>query len=183
MKERECVCVVLFIIIFSKTQRFSGIKAEDLQASDKVVDLSKAREMMAGFMTPSTILVGHGLENDLKALRLIHVNVADSALIYKHHKGLPFRISLRELTLKHLGKQIQTGDATFGHDPEEDARAALEYVDCLIPPRAKLDRSTDNSPPPRRPLLPLAVLFDVNTWKCPTDRHYFHHLHRTRMYP
>jgi RNA exonuclease 1 len=83
---------------------------------------------MVAMMTPSTILVGHGLENDLKALRLVHLQVADSALLYKHHKGLPFRFSLRDLTLKHLGKHIQSGDATLGHDPEEDARSALELV-------------------------------------------------------
>jgi RNA exonuclease 1 len=105
--------------------RYSGIKEPDMQL-ESIVDLPEARRRMASFMTPQTVLVGHGLENDLKALRLVHLQVADSALIYKHRKGLPFRLSLRELTLTHLGKKIQVEDASLGHDPEEDARAALE---------------------------------------------------------
>ncbi|UZJ52736.1 hypothetical protein CBS101457_002056 [Exobasidium rhododendri] len=108
--------------------RFSGINVGDLQEKESVVDLDEARRKMVAMMTPSTILVGHGLENDLKALRLVHLKVADSALLYRHHKGLPYRFSLRDLTLKHLGKHIQSGDATLGHDPEEDARSALDLV-------------------------------------------------------
>jgi RNA exonuclease 1 len=113
---------------FCSLHRYSGIKEQDLLSSstNAVVDLHEARRKMVAMMTPSTILVGHGLENDLKALRLIHMKVSDSALIYRHHKGLPFRYGLRDLTLKHLGKMIQVGDATHGHDPEEDARSALE---------------------------------------------------------
>lgn len=106
--------------------RYSGIKEEDFAPGKPVVDLEEARRRMVTMMNPHTILVGHGLENDLKALRLVHLQVVDSALIYRHHKGLPFRFGLRDLTLRHLGKHIQDGDATHGHDPEEDARAALE---------------------------------------------------------
>lgn len=95
---------------------------------DSVVDLAEARRKMVALMTPSTILIGHGLENDLKAIRLIHMIIADSALLYQHHKGLPFRFGLRDLTLKHLGRHIQGGDATIGHNAEEDARAALDLV-------------------------------------------------------
>lgn len=79
-------------------------------------------------MSTNTVLIGHGLENDLRAVRLIHMRAADSALLFPHAKGLPFRMSLRELARVHLGRYIQNDDADCGHDAEEDARAALDLV-------------------------------------------------------
>lgn len=105
--------------------RFSGIKESDL-ASNKAVSLSQAREQLAGLMHKDTVLVGHGLENDLAALRLVHGHVVDSVFLFRHQKGLPFRMGLRDLTERKLGKLIQRGNAEQGHDAAEDANAALE---------------------------------------------------------
>jgi RNA exonuclease 1 len=60
----------------------------------------------AAYLTyPVTVLIGHGLENDLKALRLVHPagRVIDTAQLYPHPKGLPYRRALRFLVQEVLG--------------------------------------------------------------------------------
>ena len=41
------------------------------------------------------ILVGHSLENDLKALNMHHSRIIDTALIYPHPRGPPLKSALR----------------------------------------------------------------------------------------
>jgi RNA exonuclease 1 len=55
----------------------------------------------------------------------VHTRIVDSALLFPHGRGLPFRMSLRELAKRHLGLTIQTAGAD-GHSSLEDARIALE---------------------------------------------------------
>jgi len=79
----------------------------------------------------NTFLVGHSLENDLKALRLPHERCIDTALLYPlrvNVQGPPSKSSLRALTARYLQRAIQQSDA--GHDPGEDAVAAMEL--CLL---------------------------------------------------
>jgi RNA exonuclease 1 len=59
--------------------RFSGITQADLDSA--VMDLPQAREAVCAFIGPNTVLVGHGLENDLRALRLLHRRVIDTAVV------------------------------------------------------------------------------------------------------
>ncbi|KAN0065851.1 RNA exonuclease 3 [Thecaphora frezii] len=107
--------------------RFSGIHADEYER-DAVLDLAGVRRAMAQFVSPDTILVGHGLENDLRALRLVHTNVVDTALLFQHPRGPPYRMALRDLTSQHLGKIIQASGAHVGHSSAEDAQMALELV-------------------------------------------------------
>ncbi len=58
-------------------------------------------------ISPATILVGHSLDCDLKALKLIHMNVIDTAALFPHPKGVPFKLSLKSLALEYLQKEIQ----------------------------------------------------------------------------
>ncbi|MCO5573472.1 hypothetical protein L7F22_027243 [Adiantum nelumboides] len=113
--------------ILDYNTRFSGIRASDIP-SEGTGSLEMARKALGNLMNPNTVLIGHGLENDLRAIRLIHTRIVDSVLLFPHRKGLPFRMSLRELALVHLKRHIQTGDETSGHDAEEDARAALDLI-------------------------------------------------------
>ncbi|KAJ4490944.1 ribonuclease H [Lentinula aciculospora] len=81
------------------------------------------------FSTPqlTPILLGHSLESDLKALKIAHSFCVDTALIYSHPRGRPFKPGLAWLTKKWCGREIQArGEG--GHDPEEDARATMELV-------------------------------------------------------
>ncbi|PWN39689.1 ribonuclease H-like protein [Ceraceosorus guamensis] len=110
--------------------RFSGVSAADFEAdaaTEIFPSLGAAQMAVAEFVGPKTVLIGHGLENDLRAMRLVHDRVADTALLFPHSKGLPMRLSLRELAKRHLGILIQIAGAA-GHSSLEDARVAQEIV-------------------------------------------------------
>ena len=59
--------------------RFSGITSDTL--SSALMDLPAVRSAACMFIGPETIIVGHGLENDLRALRLVHDKVIDTAIV------------------------------------------------------------------------------------------------------
>ena len=84
------------------------------------------REVYSLLTTHPTILVGHSLENDLAVLKLVPSNVIDTAVRYIHPTP-GYKHSLRHLTVQYLNRSIQGGERG-GHDPVEDARAALELA-------------------------------------------------------
>lgn len=86
-----------------------------------------ARDLLFELLTPETPLIGHALENDLNAARIIHPSIVDTVLLYPHPRGLPIRFGLKVLMKKHLDRDIQTGGAQ-GHDSMEDAQAAGDLV-------------------------------------------------------
>lgn len=96
----------------------------------KVSSPEAARDLLFSLLSPSTPLIGHGLENDLNAVRIIHPKLIDTVLLYPHRGGLPFRHSLKSLMDVHLNRKIQqeTGPKMLGHDSAEDARAAGDLV-------------------------------------------------------
>lgn len=95
-----------------------------------------ARALLFQHLSPQTPLIGHGLENDLNAVRLIHPMVIDTVLLFPHKAGLPYRNGLKTLMQQHLGKQIQAMKVVDGkmegHDSKEDARAAGELVKLAL---------------------------------------------------
>lgn len=88
--------------------------------------LADVRRDLGKLLPSNAILVGHSLENDLRALRLSHPRVIDTAVCYHHNSGPPYKASLRWLATTHLGRSIQGGES--GHDSTEDARTALDLV-------------------------------------------------------
>ncbi|GAA5978000.1 hypothetical protein JCM11641_004354 [Rhodosporidiobolus odoratus] len=108
--------------------RFSGVQPGDLDRDKAVLDVYGVRAALGQFVDEKTVLVGHGLENDLKALRVVHDRVIDTAILFPHPNGGTWRHSLRNLTKEILGKFIQEGDPTEGHSAQDDASAALELV-------------------------------------------------------
>ncbi|KAI8608829.1 ribonuclease H-like domain-containing protein [Chytriomyces sp. MP71] len=111
-----------------------------------VTDLSTAKYTLSQLhtllasrgITRRTILIGHGLENDLNALRLLHARCIDTAILVpkrapahaEPRPGVVWKHSLRVLVERLLGRRIQTGVQAAGHDSAEDARAAVEV--CLF---------------------------------------------------
>ncbi|KAJ5582488.1 Exonuclease [Penicillium sp. DV-2018c] len=87
---------------------------------------AEARDLLLNLLQPETPLIGHAIENDLNACRIIHPTVIDTVLLYPHPRGLPMRLSLKSLALKHLGRDIQTG--SNGHDSREDSVATGDLV-------------------------------------------------------
>lgn len=89
-----------------------------------------ARALLFSHLSPQTPLVGHGLENDLNATRIIHPTIIDTALLYPHKAGLPYRNGLKMLMHTHLNRHIQVvvNGKMEGHDSKEDANAAGDLV-------------------------------------------------------
>lgn len=95
---------------------------------------AEARSLLFQHLSPQTPLIGHGLENDLNAVRIVHPTIIDTALLFPHVAGLPYRNGLKALMLKHLQRHIQvvSQDKIRGHDSKEDARAAGNLVQYMI---------------------------------------------------
>jgi RNA exonuclease 1 len=93
---------------------------------DVTTTLPDIQKRLLEMLTPQTIVVGHSLDSDLKALKLTHPFIVDSAILYPHVMGLPRKNGLQWLSKKYLNREIQKG--TTGHDSAEDARAALDLV-------------------------------------------------------
>jgi RNA exonuclease 4 len=106
----------------------SGVTEQDLKNG---VDFGIVRKSVKQLLK-NKIIVGHGLENDLRALKIEQdhtwYNIRDSATQYQPYMRLdqfgqwrPYR--LRDLTWYHLGIVIQEGGKP--HDSIEDARASM----------------------------------------------------------
>jgi len=119
--------------------RFSGITAKDLNTRS-TKSLKEVQQDLNGFISADSILIGHGLENDLRALKLIHDQVIDTSLVFPHFYGLPYRRSLRSLARSYLKREIQGN--VFGHDSYEDARASIELMLWKI--RKDLEKSAQH---------------------------------------
>lgn len=64
--------------------QYSGITAQAL--ADVTTSLADIQKQVCAFVSAETMLVGHGLENDLAALKIIHANCMDTALMFPHPK-------------------------------------------------------------------------------------------------
>lgn len=105
--------------------RWSGIaeiKEEALTFEDSI-------ELLGEIVDANTVMIGHGLENDMNSMRLIHEKIVDTAILYPKHKATPtFRYSLKQLAFQYLGRSIQSGQ----HDSGEDSLAAIDVAKYFI---------------------------------------------------
>lgn len=142
--------------------RFSGITPEAYATA--ILPLASIRESLDVFINSDTIVIGHALENDLKTLRMIHHRCVDTAVMFPHKSGAPYRRALRDLYVhifilftrtplftpcrvkEHLGKVIQRGGGTVGHSSVEDSVATLDLVRWRVLNGPK--------PPPKKILTP-----------------------------
>ncbi|CRK97574.1 CLUMA_CG010960, isoform A [Clunio marinus] len=91
-----------------------------------VKTLKEVQKDLLKFIFDDTILIGHSIENDLKALKLIHKTIIDTSITFPHFYGLPYRRSLKTLTKSILKRDIQQNST--GHCSFEDSRACLELL-------------------------------------------------------
>ena len=105
--------------------QFSGIT--EAMLAPVTTTLQDIQAKLLALITPRTILIGHSLESDLKALHLSHPFIVDTSHIFPHPRGPPLKSSLKWLAQKYLSREIQRGGAN-GHNPIEDARACLDLV-------------------------------------------------------
>ncbi|KAJ9156703.1 RNA exonuclease 3-like protein 2 [Pleurostoma richardsiae] len=139
--------------ILDLNSRFSGVWPEDFDNAEQwsakkpqpapqpsgarkkmqmVSSPEVARDLLFSLISPATPLIGHGLENDLNAVRVVHPRVVDTVLLFPHKRGLPIRHGLKMLMETKLNRQIQVESGADGkvqgHDSAEDARAAGDLV-------------------------------------------------------
>eukprot|EP00111_Clytia_hemisphaerica_P010892 TCONS_00031883-protein len=109
--------------------QYSGITKEILD--DVTTTLEKVKKKLRKFVKPDTVLVGHSLDFDLRALKLHHDHVIDTSEIFPSSRGPMFKPSLKKITNQHLGRDIQTS-TTSGHCSIEDAKACMELVNLKL---------------------------------------------------
>ncbi|XP_014609546.1 PREDICTED: RNA exonuclease 1 homolog isoform X2 [Polistes canadensis] len=114
--------------------RFSGITENDM--TDVTTTLLEVQATLLAMFSNKTILVGHSLESDFKALRLLHDTVVDTSVMFPHRNGYPQKRALKNLCSEYLRKIIQND--VGGHDSKEDAVACMELVLWKVKEEAKL---------------------------------------------
>ena len=127
----------------------TGLKMKDFKGVKTT--LADVQASLRDIVTPETILVGHGLVHDLKALKFDHLPVIDTAFLFSY-KNLPRSTpGLADLCKRLLSSEMR---AEGKHDSVEDAKMALELAkwECANGPTGPLDPPEDKVDP--RDLLP-----------------------------
>ncbi|QLQ77796.1 hypothetical protein HG537_0A00430 [Torulaspora globosa] len=109
--------------------KYSGITEEKLLNVD--TKLKDVQQDILKIISADDILIGHSLQSDLDALQMKHPKIVDTAVIFDHKAGPPFRPALRYLASTYLEDDIQNNDAV-GHDSIEDSMACMKLVKMKI---------------------------------------------------
>lgn len=98
--------------------RYSGITPAHMEGA---VSFDVMQEELLDIIHKDTILIGHGLENDLRGLRLFHSKIVDTSECFSFCEQ---KVSLKHLVYTYLGRSIQDNE----HDSVEDAQACLDLM-------------------------------------------------------
>ena len=111
--------------IIDLNTKWSGVA----EIKDLAVLFENHLTLLQEVMDKNTILIGHGLENDMNAMRLVHHRIVDTSILYPKHKTAPMmKYSLKYLCFTYLGRTIQTGE----HDSGEDSLGAIDVVKYFL---------------------------------------------------
>jgi len=119
--------------IIDYNTRFSGIKAEDLEGVN--TSILQVQAALLNKFAARDILIGHSLESDLKALKMLHSTVVDTSVVFPHKMGPPYKRALKFLAADHLKRIIQQDEG--GHDSKEDALACLDLMKFKVKEEVK----------------------------------------------
>lgn len=110
--------------IIDYNTRFSGITKEQMDRTS--TSILQVQANILHLCNSKTILIGHSLESDMKALKIVHSNIIDTSVLFPHKLGLPHKRALRALASEYLKKIIQND--VSGHDSAEDALTCMELI-------------------------------------------------------
>ncbi|KAL3275282.1 hypothetical protein HHI36_020050 [Cryptolaemus montrouzieri] len=110
--------------IIDYNTRFSGITKQQMDRIN--TGILQVQANILHLCNSRTILIGHSLESDMKALKIVHGTIVDTAVLFPHKMGLPHKRALRALASDYLKKIIQND--VSGHDSAEDAITCMELV-------------------------------------------------------
>ncbi|XP_069780772.1 RNA exonuclease 1 homolog isoform X2 [Narcine bancroftii] len=100
--------------------RFSGVSHEDLLNTETT--LGEVQAALLRILSADSILIGHGLDKDLLALKIIHSVVIDTLFVFPHRFGQSDKQQLLSEYLHTFTKSTQ------GFGSVEKARACMELV-------------------------------------------------------
>ncbi|XP_053946451.1 RNA exonuclease 1 homolog isoform X2 [Anastrepha ludens] len=103
---------------------YSGITEAMLKHETRT--LRDVQAILMSMFHSKSILVGHSLDSDLKALKLIHSVIVDTSVLFPHKMGPPKKRALKTLCIENLKRIIQENEA--GHDSAEDAEVCIQLV-------------------------------------------------------
>jgi RNA exonuclease 1 len=110
----------------------NGIGEENLESVQ--FTLRHAQAFMMKLCSEETVIMGHALQNDLAAIRMIHHSVADSAYLFPVKDQPNASISLKDLTKSVLGV-----DMPKTHDSVNDTRMSMECLKHWLKHDGKVD--------------------------------------------
>lgn len=111
--------------IVDMKKEITGLEEKDVLDAKK--SLEDVQEAIVKLCKPGTVLVGHSLVYDLKALKIDHQPVIDTALLFRYSNVRKSTPSLAVLCEKFLDRKLRENAAGF-HDSVEDAKAALDLA-------------------------------------------------------
>ncbi|QLG74527.1 hypothetical protein HG535_0G04100 [Zygotorulaspora mrakii] len=106
--------------VIDLNSQFSGVH-EICESNSMSYHEAMRKVVSEKLINKNTILIGHGLENDLNVMRIVHKKIIDTAILYS--KGR-YKSSLKNFAFEFLSREIQNGE----HDSSEDAIATMDVV-------------------------------------------------------
>uniref|UniRef100_UPI00398EB9E2 RNA exonuclease 1 homolog n=1 Tax=Pristiophorus japonicus TaxID=55135 RepID=UPI00398EB9E2 len=113
--------------------RFSGVTQEDIMNAKTT--LCEVQAALLTTFSADTILIGHSLDKDLLALKLIHSMVIDTSVLFPHRLGIPHKRALRSLMADYLRQIVP--DNVVGPQSAEHGCACMELVMWKVKEDAK----------------------------------------------
>ncbi|XP_067143366.1 RNA exonuclease 5 [Centruroides vittatus] len=104
--------------------KFSGITKSTLE--NVKITLKDVQQNIQELLPPDAILCGQSLNYDFHALKIIHPYVIDTSVIYNLSGARWKKTSLKNLSRKFLGEEIQCSEN--GHSPIEDSKTTMKLV-------------------------------------------------------
>eukprot|EP00930_Biecheleria_cincta_P028495 TRINITY_DN19891_c0_g2_i1.p1 TRINITY_DN19891_c0_g2~~TRINITY_DN19891_c0_g2_i1.p1 ORF type:complete len:947 (+),score=169.12 TRINITY_DN19891_c0_g2_i1:57-2897(+) len=109
--------------------RISGVEAHHLLPENGALPFEEVQKQVLDLISAETILVGHSLHKDLRALRIQHTKIVDTALVFGVQGSQRRRHKLNSLVTLMRPKIATLQPVRPGaHDPRQDAQWALQLA-------------------------------------------------------